>query len=96
MNKRQYDAYVDRFIEFLDNEDIDCLVEQDIDSWIGFSAEPCDCCGTHLAGKRYICNGYNPTINQIQYDYRICPDCLYFAEYGQLDDMAMMEIENSE
>ena len=57
-----------------------------------FSGEWCDCCGTHLAGDRYKASGYNPNTKEI-YDYEVCPDCLYYAEYGRLDDMTMLDIE---
>jgi hypothetical protein len=30
------------------------------------------------------------------YEYSVCSDCLYYAEYGCLDDWTMMEIEDSE
>lgn len=97
MNKKQYDVYVKRFNEFMDNEDINCLNQQDNDDSYHafFSWESCDVCGTR-SGSRYICNGYNPTTRQIQYDYCVCQDCVYFAEYGRLDDMTMLEIEDSE
>lgn len=27
------------------------------------------------------------------FEYEVCVDCLYYAEYGQLDDMTMLDIE---
>ena len=55
---------------------------------------PCDCCKTSLAGDRMDAHGYNPTTKQIL-EYTICTDCEYYAEYGQLDDMTMMEMSES-
>lgn len=57
-----------------------------------FSNRPCDCCKTYLAGNRCHATGYNPEEKQIQ-EYDVCEDCVYYAEYGQLDDQTMMEIE---
>lgn len=58
-----------------------------------FSWHACECCGSSLGGNRENCNGYNPTTKEIkEYEY-ICDDCIYYAEYGRLDDMTMQEIE---
>lgn len=41
----------------------------------------------------YECDAYNRNTREVQdYDF-ICEDCAYYVEYGQLDDMTMMEIE---
>ena len=29
-------------------------------------------------------------------EYEVCQDCLYYAEYGELDDMTMMDMEEEE
>ena len=50
-------------------------------------------CQTNLDGDRVDCNGYNDTTKKIQGPYRVCIDCEYYVEYGQLDDMTMMEME---
>ena len=55
-----------------------------------FSWRPCDCCGTSLGGNREHATGWNPTKKQVQ-EYTICEDCVYYAEYGRLDDQAMAE-----
>lgn len=60
-----------------------------------FSNAWCDCCGTHLVGDRYHASGYNPETKEVQ-EYEVCQDCLYYAEYGQLDDMTMMDMEDGE
>lgn len=56
-----------------------------------FSWHECHCCWSPLGGDRYHVNGYNPGDKEIQ-DYNVCVDCLYYAEYGQLDDMTMMDL----
>jgi hypothetical protein len=58
-----------------------------------FSWQPCECCGA-IAGDREYATGWNPTTGEIQ-EYSICTDCAYYAEYGRLDDTAMLEIERS-
>lgn len=70
----------------------------DRESWNepSFSWRNCDCCGTSLGGDRYYASGWNPTTKEIcEYEY-VCPDCIYYAEYGRLDDTTMDEIEQSE
>lgn len=57
-----------------------------------FSWTPCDCCGRPLGGDRYHATGYHRPTNDV-YEYEICVDCVYYAEYGQLDDMTMLDIE---
>ena len=57
-----------------------------------FSWSSCECCGSSLGGDRYHANGINKYTHEVNC-YEICPDCLYYAEYGQLDDMTMMKIE---
>ncbi len=60
-----------------------------------FSWASCDCCGTSLGGNREHATGYNPETKEIL-EYTVCEDCIYYAEYGRLDDQAMEEIERSE
>lgn len=58
-----------------------------------FSASSCELCGNPLGGERHPV-----AIVDIGHDtepvyYAACSDCMYFVEYGQLDDESMMEIE---
>lgn len=91
-----YKEYEQRVAEFFQREGINCLngmsdaegnTIQD-----EFSHRPCDCCHRPLSGTRIQANGYNPTTGEIQ-EYRICTDCEYYAAYGQLDDMTMMDMK---
>jgi hypothetical protein len=82
-------------VEFEDNgkcpkcgADRECLDEP------YFSWHRCDCCGSSLGGNREFATGYNPTTKEVQ-EYSICEDCVYYAEYGRLDDMTMLSIEES-
>jgi hypothetical protein len=57
-----------------------------------FSKLPCDCCGTTIQGYRELANGFNASDTAVK-RYTICTDCAYYAEYGQLDDQTMQEVE---
>ena len=95
-NQKDYDKYKARVASFLEREGIDCLSIKQLpdgeysESYFSFSN--CECCGRPLGGDRYLCSGYQPESNNI-FDYEICDDCLYYAEYGQLDDMTMMDYD---
>ena len=55
-----------------------------------FSWLKCDCCGSKLACTRenltFITNDGG------EFGAEICSDCVYFLEYGCLDDRQMMEM----
>lgn len=57
-----------------------------------FSSRQCECCYSNLGGDRYHATGWN-SHTQEAYCYEVCSDCIYYAEYGQLDDMTMLDIE---
>jgi len=59
-----------------------------------FSRRSCDCCGSQFGGDREFATGYNPTTGEVQ-EYSICVDCGYYVEYGRLDDMTMLKVEQS-
>jgi hypothetical protein len=91
MTKKEYEAYVERVDAFFASEGIGNLSRLS-DTETYFSWSVCDCCGSRLGGDRVDANGYNAETKEI-YEYTICLDCEYFAEYGRLDDMTMMDIE---
>jgi len=94
MTKQEYDAYVQAVNNFFDTEGINCLTPVNNtyhNSEPYFSSRDCECCKRSLAGDRYDCEGYSPERSGI-YEYSVCADCVYFAEYGQLDDMTMLDI----
>lgn len=75
----------------------DCQHEYDPTSTEGciepyFSWYYCDVCQRPEGGDRYSMIGYSPATEQIQ-GYSVCVDCNYYVEYGQLDDMTMLDIE---
>lgn len=91
-----YRRYVAAFTEFMQREGIANLSRMvpldDTETHEEFSWRPCDCCGRKLGGNRVQCHGYNPTSKEVCGPYSVCNDCEYFAEYGQLDDMTMMDL----
>lgn len=58
-----------------------------------FSWSSCDTCGSHLGGDRHPAH-YRDDNDDIVH-VEVCVDCLFYSEYGQLDDMTMMDIENA-
>jgi hypothetical protein len=94
MTKQEYKDYEERVARFFEEEGINNLsndYEKDPNCEGGFSWRGCDCCGNPLGNTLYDANGWNPTEKQVQ-EYQVCGDCLYYAEYGQLDDMTMMDM----
>ncbi len=99
MTKSEYAAFVDSFQAFMEREGLENLstvCAEDGDSpEPSFSWSPCHCCGRPLGGNRYECSGYNRAEKAIQDGYSVCQDCVYFAEYGRLDDETMASVERS-
>lgn len=79
-------------VQFDDGGDCpECGQDQECFNEPYFSGRRCDCCGSSLAGNREFATGYNPAAKRVQ-EYSICEDCVYYAEYHQLDDTTMLEI----
>lgn len=57
----------------------------------GFSWTPCEICDRSLGGDRYAAHYIDAegTLRHLE----ICADCVYYTEYGQLDDLTMLEVE---
>lgn len=88
MTKKEYAEYEQTVKEFFEKEGIQNLSAISADNGTCepyFSWSSCDCCQTGLGGNRYDANGWNPTREEV-YEYRICEDCMYYAECGHLDD----------
>jgi len=101
MNKKEYAEYEAAVADFFEREGINCLSSDSNEYEEGcvephFSWRACDCCNRPLGGDRYCCSGYNPETKEVQDGYSICTDCYYYAEYGHLDDMTMMEIDEDD
>jgi len=99
MNLKEYTEYEKDVADFFKREGITNLSSTyDEETGEGymepfFSWSPCECCGSTLGGDREECAGYNPTTKEVHGPFNVCQDCVYYAEYGHLDDMTMMEIE---
>jgi hypothetical protein len=103
MNKNEYDQYtqaIDRFFTREEVNSLTALVDETCPCCNGFfgddyfSWRACDCCDRPLGGSRYHATGYHPASRTILC-YNICLDCMYYMEYGRLDDTTMWEVENA-
>jgi hypothetical protein len=95
MTKEEYAAYEARVAKFFSHGLRNLSVKADendvIESY--FSWHSCECCGDTLGGNRYDCDGYNSVTKEIE-EYSVCEDCVYYAEYGRLDDTTMWNLEH--
>ncbi len=57
-----------------------------------FSWSPCEICSRYLGGTRYPAH-YLASGELVH--LRVCADCLYYLEYGQLDDETMSRLEDA-
>ncbi len=65
----------------------------------GFSWTACEACGSNhsgdadrvVGGSRYPAHGRDKDSAILHLS--VCVDCLYYLNYGKLDDLTMMEIE---
>lgn len=98
MTLAEYRAYQKTAAAFLSAEGIDsftCDSHEDVsqdDHVDAFSWRPCDCCDSQLGGERHRVTAYHPATKGVL-TYQVCPDCVYYIEYGRLDDMTMMDMD---
>lgn len=59
-----------------------------------FSWNRCECCQRPLGGNREDVIGIHEESGEIV-EFTFCEDCVYYNEYGHLDDRTMAEIERS-
>lgn len=57
-----------------------------------FSKSACDLCGSTLGGNREPAHALNADNEIVHLD--VCVDCVYYSEYGRLDDTTMADLEN--
>lgn len=57
-----------------------------------FSWQACEICNSHLGGDRYAAHARDENNEIIHFE--VCTDCQYYMEYGRLDDMTMMNVED--
>lgn len=75
-----------------DDQCPECGCEREAANDPYFSWTYCECCQQPLGGNRQHATGANNDTHEIQ-EYEVCEDCIYFAEYGRLDDTTMMNLE---
>ena len=92
MTLLEYRDYETSVKSFFNREHINHLspIKQDWEPY--FTWRNCNCCSRSLGGDRVECNSFNNKTKKIVGTYEVCMDCYYYAEYGQLDDMTMLEI----
>lgn len=59
-----------------------------------FGVHSCELCGSPKAGTRRCVVRIHPLEENLYYS--VCVDCEHVVEYGQLDDMSMLEIEDDQ
>ena len=91
MTEKEYKEYEQRVESYYKDNEFDVSSPMDDESF--FSHRPCECCKRPEAGQRYnVCFG---TVGkQETVIASLCPDCLYYSQYGQLDDVTMGEVES--
>lgn len=96
MNATEYADYQNRVGNFLTANNIKpgCFGPTDHEAEPEFSWHQCGCCGSRLGGNRE--NYIFARNDNSQFEESICTDCVYFLTYDRLDDLTMMQIEQSE
>lgn len=90
MTHSEYRTYEANVKAFFAREGIENLSLESEDEGT-FSWRNCECCNRQLGGTRYDAKGYHRATKQV-FEYVVCSDCVYYAEYGQLDDTTMMDM----
>ena len=103
-SKAEYAQYEADVAEFVAREGISFLstscnepdwMEGDSEGEPWFSWSPCECCGCSLGGNREYLYAKAPegTVGPDGIaQYIICEDCVYYVNYGRLDDATMERI----
>lgn len=102
MNASEYQDYQARVAQFFEREGVHnhlSPISDENGNWNEyFSWRPCEVCSSPLGGNRIDANTYVVKANGKPgkvVEFSVCVDCLYYVEYGRLDDMTMMEIRKS-
>ena len=64
---------------------------EESDPW--FSWSPCECCKSPLGGNRQYLYARDSQDAIVQ--FTICEDCVYYIEYGRLNDVTMARISKA-
>ena len=92
MNREKYKEYKANVAHFFEKEGLTNLSSTGDETT--FSWGSCECCGSNLGGRRHTAAGYAPETREV-FEYEVCDDCLYYLEYGRLDDQTMMDMEEN-
>ena len=93
MTKKEYKKYQEAVADFFEKEEIEFFSTVGDEPFI--SSQMCDCCGDNLQGSRVDAMAiHKPTGEKVE--FIICTVCEYYIEYGQLDDLTMMKIQEGE
>jgi hypothetical protein len=92
--KQDYEAYQKTVAEFIERENLSFIStgtndgeHGDVDPW--FSWRPCPCCQSSLGGLREYLWAW---AGETRVQFEICEDCVYYLEYGRLDDTTMFRV----
>lgn len=101
MTKQEYADYQEAVATFMLREGLQNLTAdtrgddgEPCESY--FSWRRCDCCKRPEGGNREECYGYNAKTSEAQGPYAVCEDCVYYAEYGRLDDTTMASVRKDD
>ena len=87
MNATDYQDYLTRIADFEKREQIPTAnlapVNQQADPW--FSWRECECCHRPEGGNREYYSAVRPDGEIVK--FALCEDCIYFAAYGQLENL---------
>jgi len=91
--KEDYAEYEERVKAFRESEHYQFHYDVDENADSHFSYAPCECCNRPLGGDRYNIKIASTENHTEHLEYCVCVDCYYYLEYGQLDDMTMMDLK---
>lgn len=91
MTKQEYQNYVSRVENFFQRNSLNNLTSTSASPYFTWSA--CPVCGNRDGHNAEDANGFSTTEDIMEFE-DVCQNCLYFASYGQLDDMTMMDLED--
>ena len=90
--KEDYAEYEERVKIFKESEHYYYHYDKDENVDAYFSSTSCECCHRNLGGDRYDIM-VRSTNDHKDLEYSVCWDCYYYLEYGQLDDMTMLDLK---
>ena len=95
MNKQEYADYEESVKEFFSHglQNLSTKSDDNGTTEPYFSWSPCSVCNRSEGGDRYDCDGFNAQTDEVEEHDCVCQDCVYYAEYGRLDDTTMDEID---